>query len=392
MGRRTIAIVIFVVGILILAGVIVIAVLPPEATPVPPENDNGGPVQTVEEAATPIPQTVDVYVSLQTVPRGFQYPEDAAQLEGLVVADQRVTATIKENVITDINDILGKYARNDIFQGETFTEDALTEAPSETGLASYGPSSLIPPGYLAAAIPLDRLNSVAYALDEGDHVDIMISFQFLQLDEEFQTFLRDQAVFFMEVPVEAGEEGGGEGATGEPQMTLFVISPYGRFEELPTGDLAHISPSEFQRPVPVSMIIQNATVIQVGAWKPPALVQPPTPEPTPVAEGAEPTATPFAQITPIPEPPDVLVIALTPQEQLLMKYAVESNADIDFALRGALDSDFYTLDPIELGSFLERFGFDIPENLNYTVDIPITREAPTPEAGGGQDNTVPEGG
>ncbi len=390
MGRRTIAILIFVVGILILAVVVAVLLLDTGETTPPPVADGGeAPPVVVEEQAT-IPPLVNVFVSLQTVPRGFQYPQTEEELEGLVIVDQRPTAAVKDNVITDIEDILGLYARNDIYQGETFTKDSLVDDPRLIGRENYGPSSLIPVGSIAAAIPMDRLNSVAYALDEGDHVDIMISFRFLQIDEEFQTFLRNQAVFSLEVPVEPTEEG--VPVEGEPQTTLFIISPYGRFEELPTGDLAHISPSQFQRPVPVSMILQNAKVIQVGAWTPPALVQPPTPVPTPSAEEAEATPTPFAQVTPIPEPPDVLVVALTPQQQLLLKYAIESNADIDFALRGANDSQTYTLENIDLRSFLERFGFEVPPNLNFTIDIPVTEEEPTPEAPGGEGAAAPEGG
>lgn len=387
MGRRTIAILIFVVGIVILAVVIAVLLLDTGEAPPPPEAEEGeGPPVAVEEEAT-IPPLVNVFVSLQTVPRGFQYPQTEEELEGLVIVDQRSTSAVKDNVISNIEDILGRYARNDIYQGETFTKDSLTEDPRLIGRENYGPSSLIPVGSIASAIPMDRLNSVAYALDEGDHIDIMISFRFLQIDEEFQTFLRNQAVFFMEVPAEPTEEGAAE---GPPQMTLFIISPYGRFEEMPTGDLAHISPSQFQRPVPVSMILQNAKVIQVGEWTPPALVQPPTPEPTPAPEEAEATPTPLAQVTPIPEPPDVLVVALTPQQQLLMKYAIESNADIDFALRGANDSQTYTLENIDLRSFLERFGFDVPPNLNFTIDIPATEQEPTPIATEGA--PAPEGG
>jgi hypothetical protein len=60
--------------------------------------------------------------------------------------------------------------------------------------------------------------------------------------------------------------------------TIFVIDPYGRFEVLGTGDSAHVAPSEdTQRPVPISVILQNARVIEVGTFSPRQPAQPPTP-------------------------------------------------------------------------------------------------------------------
>lgn len=398
MGRRTFAILIFVMGLLILAVVAYFVVFQPGDTS--PEVTVGetaagdGDVQPVlVEEATPIPPTIGVYVSLQTIPRGFQYPATAEELQELVVVEQRLAGSVGSRVISDVEDVLGMFARNDVFQGETLTKDALVDDPTVTGVEDFGPSSLIPPGAIAAAIPMDRLSSVAYGLDEGDNVDIMITFRFYQIDEEFQTYLQNAGVFFLQETIAQIEEGTGE-ATGEETLVpdVFVISPYGRFEELPTGDLAHISPSEFQRPIPVSMILQNAKVIQVGAWEPPELAQPPTPVPTPSEEGAEATPTPFVQVTPIPDPPDVLVLALSPQQQLLVKYAVESFADIDFALRGPSDGQLYTVENIDVDFMLGRFGIEVPENFDFSVDIPSPDATPAPFDNGGQEGSAPEGG
>jgi Flp pilus assembly protein CpaB len=409
MGRRTIAILIFVVGIIILAVVIGTLLLSGGDEPTTVEGD--GDVPVAEDGEIPpgdVPQveltlgpTITVFVSLNTIPRGFRYPftEDELLSQGLVSIDERFTDSVSKDAITDVNDIFGRYARNPIFQGETLTQDALADDPTLIGIEKAGPSSLIPEGSIAAAIPMDRLSGVAYGLDEGDLVDIMITFLFYQIDEEFQTYLQNEGVFILQdsfAGTEAVTDGTGEEVAAAPEV--FVISPYGRFEQLPNGDLAHISPSEFQRPVPIAMIVQKATVIQVGAWKPPALAQPPTPVPTAVPEDAEVTPTPFTQVTPIAEPPDVLVVALTPQQQLLMKYAVETNADIDFALRGFdvlgnPDTTDYTVENVNLEFILQRFGFELPPELGISLDIPASDTAePTPEAGGEQGGSPPEGG
>ncbi len=406
MGRRPILILIIVLGIVILAAVVVVFILNSgdvtleQTTPAAGVTAEGTPVPSATEAPT-IGATVNVVVSNQRLPRGYAFPATMAELEALntelgyslIITESRKSETVASNVITNIEDVLGRYARNVIFQGETLTEDGLARDPTLAGIEDYGPSSLIPPGSVAAAIPMDRLNSVAYALDEGDHIDIMVTFHFYQIDEEFQTYLQNAGVFFVQESLEAaGSAETTEGAAGATPLMqgVFIISPYGRFERLPTDDLAHISPSEFQRPIPISMILQNAKVIQVGAWTPPELVAVPTPVPTPSGEG-EVTPTPVPQVTPIPEPPDVLLVALSPQQQLLIKYAVESYADIDFAMRGANDGQLYTVDNIDLDYMLQRFGIEVPDNFGYSVDIPNPAATPTPEPSG-QGGAPPEGG
>jgi Flp pilus assembly protein CpaB len=329
----------------------------------------------------PIPQllteTVEVVVSLQTVERGWQMT--AAEL----ITDTRFIDEVSDNVITNIEDAIGLYARTKIFQGETLTKDALVADPGLIGQTEYGPSSLIPPGYIALAVPMDRLSGVAYALNEGDYIDIMMTFLFYQIDEQFQTYLQNAAVFYLEDTVTTEGEPTEEG--GEPtvqQTNIFVLWPYGRFEQLPTGDTVHIYGSELQRPVPISMILQNARVIQVGNYVPPEPIEPATPTPEPVAEG-EPTPTPQpgGPIPPTATPyPNVLLVALTPQQQLFLKYAIESNANIDFALRGANDNQLYTVQNVDINLLLERFNIEIPPGYNYSVDSLTTEATPTPEA------------
>jgi Flp pilus assembly protein CpaB len=316
---------------------------------------------------------VEVVVSLQTVPRGWQMTE--AEL----TTDLRLASEVGTNVMTRIEDVIGLYARTDIFQGETITTDSVVRDPTLIGDENYGPSSLIPPGWLALAIPMDRLSGVAYGLAAGDAIDLMLSFQFSQIDEEFQTYLRNSATVVLEVTDEEGN----------PVRTVVVVDPLGRFEQLPNNDLAHVIPGEEnQRPIPVSMVVQNARVIQVGVWTPPEPAQPPTPTVDPNA----PTPTPGAGEIPTstPSAPNVILIALPPQQQLLLKYAVEARADIDLALRGVNDGQLYNVQPIDLTYLLTQFNFGDVPNVDYTIEVratatPITAPGePAPEETGAQ--------
>jgi hypothetical protein len=295
--------------------------------------------------------------------------------------DLRKASDVDSNVITKIEDVVGLYARTDIFQGQTLTRDMFVGDPTLISSSEFGPSSIIPAGFVAQAVPMDRLSSVAYGLASGDFVDIMISFTLTEIDEEFQALLDNSTTFYLR-----NEEGA---------VSAYVVDPFGRVETLPTNERTLITPAEAKRPLPVSIILQNARVIQVGAYVPPQPVQAATPTAVPAETDAEVTPTPAPDqptITPTPFP-DVLLVAMAPQEQLLLKYAVAANANIDFALRGINDGQLYSVENVDLPFLLDRFGIDVPANFNFTArgngnnTILIT---PTPAAPAGESG--PEGG
>jgi Flp pilus assembly protein CpaB len=397
MSRRTILILVFVFGIVLLSIVGVVFILqqnqPAETVTEGEEGEEGADAPDGVDTAAPvetIPPLVDVVVSLQTVPRGHQMTSD------ILALDKRPAESVGSNVITSIDDALELFARTDIYQGETLTFDTLVDDITLLGLESYGPSSLIPSGFVAQSVPMDRLRGVAYGLNEGDYVDIMVTFSFRQIDEEFQTYLPNNAAFYLEELIEAVEAAGGGTFTETTTIPIiFPLEPIGRFEELPTGDLAHISPNEEDigpRPILVTMIIQNARVVQVGEYRLPGnpadLI--PTPTPEAVAEG-DPTPTPPPAVAPTatPAPADVLVVALQPQQQLLLRYAVEVNAQVFFALRGINDGQLYSVENMTLDFLMNRFNLEVPPNLGYSVESTIRQITPTPPP---EEGTATEGG
>ena len=386
MGRRTIAILFLVGGLLLLVVVAAFFLLQdgdtPDVvanTPVPDGDvtpgvedaqapDNGEqtqPPETVQQ--TPSAATlIEVVVSLQTVPRGWQMTE--AEL----TTDMRRAELVDENVIVNVEDVIGKYARTEIFQGQTLTSDVLVGDPRLAGVEEYGPSSLIPAGFVAQAVPMNRLSSVGYSLAAGDFVDVMVNFYVSEVDPEFQTLLENSAVFFLEG--EPDEE------TGETQRTIFLLDPFGRFENLPNGDLTLLTPAERQRPMRVAMLIQAAKVIQVGPWteiEGPAV---PTETPTPDPEA---TPTPEAGIIPTqtPTPSDVVLLALSPQQQLLLKYAVESSADVDYALRGVDNGQIFGVENVDINYLLQRFNIEVPLDFEFTVEPVLVTVTPIPVEG-----------
>ena len=395
MSRRN-AIIILVVGVLMFVAVVAVYFISQggsdQATPPPTEGEvvigeDGQPIpvdgetipeengtgeseldfpnfQVGESAEGPPPDMVEVVVSLQTVPRGWQMTEDELTL------DLRPSENVGTNVITDVQKAVGLYARSDIYQGQTLTTDALVDDVRKVAVEEVGPSALIPPGFVAQAVPMDRLSGVAYGMSEGDYVDILVSFVLKEIDPQFQTLLENTITFYL------------RDEDGNP--IIITVDPYGRFEELPTGEKTHIAPSENpRRPILVSMILQNAKVIQVGDWVPEGPLQAATPTPEPIPEDAPEDATPTPAAggpppTPTPEPPETLLLALLPQDQLLLKYAIEADADVDFALRGINDGQLYTIENVDFNYIKERFNIDIPGSYEYTVEFLEVTPTPLP--------------
>jgi hypothetical protein len=73
-----------------------------------------------------------------------------------------------------------------------------------------------------------------------------------------------------------------------------------------------------------------------------------------------------------------LLLALPPQRLLFLKYALESDADIDFALRGINDGQLYNVQNVDLAFLLNQFNIELPANLSYTVDQPLATIPPVP--------------
>ncbi len=370
--RRLIIVVILALGLLILLGAVGVVFLgggnisnpfaeDPTATPVTPTITVEAGQPTPVATAIPDQQYVEVVVSLQTVPRGFRMT--AAEL----ATEIRLAEEVEPNVITNVEDAVGLFTRTDIYQGETLTRDQLVRDITAVGQNDYGPSSLIPPGYVAMSVPIDRLGAVGYAIQNGDFVDILITFILFQVDEQFQSRLPNDATFFLESEQETGTSDEEGNPQTETVPLLYTLSPYGRFEEQADGSIVHVSPSEpTQRGVHVAFLIQNAKVIQVGPWQPPLPALLPTPTIDPEVDPEQQTVDPP---TPQPTPvPDVALIALPPQQQLFLKYAVETNSIIDFALRGVNDGELYPVENVTLDYIVQRFSVEIPPNFTYIAN------------------------
>lgn len=315
------------------------------------------------------PPTIDIVVAAQDIPRGRR----------LTLADLDVMAwpllsespppigalTLDDEQGAGLDQIAGRIARVDILAGSPILDNMITPSDQPTNLAEVGSDAalLVPPGSVAVAVPLTRLSSVGYALRTGDHVDVLMSFRFMNVDEEFQSKLPNNAVQLIQ-----DEE------TGEVTFTEY---PLGREEIGAFGNTIVVVPGEGPEAIQqtTQLVIDNAIVLQVGNWSRTDLNAPlvVTPAATPTPEGqdlgeqgvqVEPTAVPQ------PPAPDIVTLAMSRQDALVLKYAAELEVPIDFALRSVVDNELEDIvtEPVTLSYIINNRGVTPPEPLPVALD------------------------
>jgi Flp pilus assembly protein CpaB len=307
------------------------------------------------------PGTREILLAAVDIKRGERLASDWVEVqywpEQSVPAGALVEADVDERVA-------GRIARVDILQHTPILEDMLTDSPYELGAMGSNAALQIPPGKVAFALPVARYSSVAWALQPGDHVDVLISLLIVDLDEEFQSALPNKATC-----VQPSEDEGCRGGV------------MGRLEVLPNGWVVNLNPGEDQRARLVTqMTVQDAVVMRVGDW-PIEQVAAAQGEEVPEwaqeleAQGAEvqvaegetvpPTAT-RASIEP-------LTLIVDPQDAMVLKYAQETGANIDLVLRSAGDTQLNDTDSVTLQYLFGQYGIELPPKLPYGVTPPIEK-------------------
>ncbi|MEW5961873.1 MAG: hypothetical protein AB1801_29480, partial [Chloroflexota bacterium] len=134
----------------------------------------------------------------------------------------------------------------------------------------------------------------------------------------------------------------------------------GRFE-LSSGDIpAIIFAREAQIPRRVAQLtVPAAKVIRVGPW-----IEPPPPPPP--AEGEE-------VPTPTPNLPDIVTLAVTPQDALVLVWLRQSGIYSEMALRAAGEetADHLT-EAVTLQYMLTRFNIAVPPKIEFVMATSIT--------------------
>lgn len=353
--------------ILLIVIVVVVVVLPTMNQPAPITTDGGTTVavqqpEDIVPTATPIP-FVRVVIALQNLPRGYRFPTSIEELANVVDYFPWPESAVPFNALREdqggLEKVLGQVARTDIFREQPLLSTLLV--PDLVGIANVGSDlgAVLPNDRVAVTIPINRVTSVGYGIQDGDHVDVIISMLFVDVDEVFQSIQPNNITLFS--IKENGDIEFVEAVQGRPDVTS--LGP------------AIIGPSERQRPRLVTQrTIQDALVMHVGDFPLDGdyIGVPPTPTPIPQEETEDGGGggTPPPPPTPVP-PPDIVTLGVTPQYSVVLVWAIEAKLPLTLALRSATDTSRVPTQPVTLDFIMNEFRIDLPGRRDYTIEPAI---------------------
>lgn len=366
---RLLIIVLFVV---VLGGVVVAFVLPtlnPNTTSTPPPIESQGAPPPAGETAlptwTPVP-TVKIVVAIQRISRGVviapdmiglrDWPEFAAPENAIIQPVDDNNQPTGDDIMK--TDVIGQIARTDIVPEQPILRTYLVPDLAHLSTVGSDAAAVLPAGYVAVAVPVDRITSVAYAIQDGDRVDVIVSLLFVDVDEQFQTIQPNLVTL-----AQRADDGSIKVGTGIEGRLEAAAGNFG---------LAIVGPSEAQRPrLLTQRTIQEAIVIHVGDFPTDGKLfrfVPDTPTPAPVLEGTPTVPPSTVQATAVPPRPDIVTLGVTPQDAVILTWFIEAKLPITFALRAANDQSKVPTEPVTLQFIMDRYGVDVPGKTDYSIE------------------------
>lgn len=351
--------IILILAILILLVVVVVAVVLPSLnqpqTP-PTVTTDEGDVVAAQVNATPLPTATpmvfrDIVIAVQELPRGFRIPPNA------VAVRPWPEESAPFNGVTNLEDVVGKIARTDIFREQPILSNMVVDDFTSLARVGSDAAAILPNGLVAVSLPVDRLTSVGYAIQDGDRVDVIMSMLFVDVDEAFQSLVPNELTLFR--ITEDGNINFLEGIEGRPDSTAL-------------GSVI-VGPSERQRPRLVTQrTIQDALVVHVGNFPPDGrfIGVPPTPTPVPEEEEEVGQGTPPPP-TPTPTRPDIVTLGVTPQDAVVLTWMIEARVPVTLALRSTQDTSRVPTNEVTLDYIMTEFGIELPGKRPYTIEPAI---------------------
>ena len=347
---------------------------PSGETSVDGPDDNSEPGIPVPSPTPEPPQFQSVVISRVRLPVGELITEDLLEVEQRPITNIALQGGY---TFTGTELVAGQIARVDIARGQEILSPMLAVNGDPTDIASFGSDLAlhIPNGEVAIAFPITPLSGVALSMRPGDAVDVMMTLRTIEIDPEFRSALPNKLSLVLEDALLQGTS------------FLFTDLIEGRLEFITElNQVATIRPgSSFpdnrpydSGPVPkrvTQLSIQNAEVLWVGNWRDPRQI-----EIDDEASQVEAAATAQANGQPVPTPtplperfepePDILILSLSSQEALMLKWAREQGVEINLTLRSPFDvvqdTNFVTTS-VSLPQIIDQGGLAIPEPMNFDL-------------------------
>jgi len=359
--RRAIFYIAFIVILLVVLGVVVFGknLLP-----------GAKPATAVKSVATTAPtrDVVDIVVTTQDMRRGQILQEELLAVVPIPRADFTDGVFFK-----DKKDLVGARTKFDL-KAHTPLTSALIFPVGATGSI---PSFEIPAGKVAISVPISKLSSVAYGLQKGDHVNIIVALLMVDMDTNFQSQLPNRTGSVIAPgPISENQTYVTSLLHGPPgyETAGDGFSYLGRIEIDPTmNNPVFVLPSEQQRPRLVSQtMIQDVVILQLGTFsqvvdQSQAIAAPAAQQPAAVGTPTKAPASSAKQATAVPEAkvPDVITLIVSPQDAITLNYLMLAGANLNLVLRSAGDEELKTTEAVTLQFILDQYQIPNPAKLPY---------------------------
>jgi hypothetical protein len=301
------------------------------------------------------PALAEIYYAAQNIPQGTSITQE--MLGTLQIPPENVSEV--EFTLGEEGNLIGQTARFNLDQGVIITSPMVGLGPVEISGPTWAVQ--IPSGMVAAAIPTNRLATVAYGVNDGAHVNVNACMLFVDVDPSFQSILPNFTAVVTgtgfvpeQLPVlSAAVTGGGEAAKqGRVELDPTLQQPF------------YAVPAEPQRPRLVcQMILQDVVVMKLGNF---GLQAPST----------DPNVTPSPAQAQQQSGPDIVTLMVNPQDSISLNYFVYSGTMLTMTLRNPNDTSRFAAESATLTSLLTQYNISLPSKLPYAMQPRIDQLVP----------------
>lgn len=290
-----------------------------------------------------------------------------------------------ESMFTNFDDVVGKQARYDLEPGIPVTSAMLVGGPDDLSTVGSDQALLIPEGMVAFPITIDRFSSLGYGLRAGDHVNVIATMLFIDLDPNFQSELPNNTGAVVSpgggaLLNSSGEEGGVSSQIVADPLLNFLTATSGGAGS-PQGEVVfdpvleqtlYVVPSGAQRPRLVSQtLMQDIVVLHIGnsiytdengdevsgAYEPRS----------PGLDGA---GQPLAAAP--KAPPDLITLIVSPQDAVTLNYMLFAGAKLTMALRANGDLNVGSTEAVTLEYLVNSYNIPVPSKVPYGLEPNIS--------------------
>ncbi len=351
-----------------------------------------------EDETTPLGEPApvglnDVVVARTDIPIGTRLTAD------LLATELRPTDNIALRAgvaVSAIDDIVGQIVKTDIAEGQEILVPMIALSPTDLVAIGSDLALHMSNGRVTIALPVNQFSGIAYAMRPGDFVDVLMTFNLVELDLEFQTPLPNITQL---VEPSALEEGMPFLLPAVSQGRLEFIEEIGQVAEITPGQIVPEDAASAeetivrQKPRRVTQLtVQQAEVLWVGNWRHPgspdwqgpnnfglAEFTPDTPltpeEQTRYAQEFGIVADNVGNLSSLARgrttfiAPEFVLVSLPLQDALILKWAFEEpGIKIDLALRAQGDNALYVTTSVSLPQLVDQAGLSIPEPSQFGLE------------------------